>query len=568
MKSPLSAVVLLTVAANAIAQQEPAYFSHKGKTFDVDGFDASSYSYTGFNKYGKDKYGRSYIEVENGSGAAVDAGGRKMATTEKPASTGNVEPTESGDWENYWPSFGNGKDRVHKQEGIIRAGNGKIIDKAWYHISNRPAPTVTETQTQYEFTEVYITSSVAPTEDFWCDGGWIQITKEGDLMDDDWAVAYITGYLQVIGANVDDVDTYDWCVNTKDVDNAGACARQQAASHSPADIAAAFTAATDDHTSQIILFVCDLPCLDSICQLTQENYSKLTPLRLTEIAFTKTSGSARDVNTTCLDGESVYAPSNGIGSKTIRFCPQGQVCNTDNDAGPVQPGNPFCECQACPDIPFCLSPTCVVEQTASVTDALPVWISTPSCLPVNSQAACQSGYYYHAVSEKCTICNSSPNCRSTVCTGPSNAMCPFGSCQGSFVNTAAPGKAGTCFCNDPNGCGNLCSTDYVCELEFGLEYNPLQADTRPSVMGRGAFGTAYRGIELVTKLTYVQVSVQVDINVNASHEITLAAHHLFRLIVKALQSETDFESNRTSVEHEVELLDRITGLLVSKILDE
>ncbi|KNC76659.1 serine/threonine protein kinase, variant 2 [Sphaeroforma arctica JP610] len=50
------------------------------------------------------------------------------------------------------------------------------------------------------------------------------------------------------------------------------------------------------------------------------------------------------------------------------------------------------------------------------------------------------------------------------------------------------------------------------------------------VVGRGAFGTAYRGIDLVTNLT---------------------------LIVKALQSETDFESNRTSVEHEVELLERI-----------
>ncbi|KNC85142.1 hypothetical protein SARC_02666 [Sphaeroforma arctica JP610] len=452
MKTTISTVFLLAVAAYTNAQQELAYFSHKGKAFDVDGFDANSYSYTGFNKYGKDKYGRSYTEAESGNGAEVSAGvdgaGRVGVGHLSPsiASTADADPTESGDWSNYWPSFGHGKDRVHKKEGIVRAGNGKIIDKAWYHMSNRPAPTVTETQTQFEFTEVYITSSVAPTEDFWCDGGWIQLTKEGDLMDDDWAVAYITGYLQVIGANVDDVDTYDWCFNTRNESNAGACARQQASSHSPEDIAAAFESATDDHTSQIILFVCDLPCLDSICKATQENYDKLTPLRLTEVSFTKSSGSTRDVNTTCIDGEGIYSPPNSAGGKTFNFCPQGQVCNVDGEA---QPGDASCVCEACADVLSCLSSTCYVTHKIKYEtkpEAEPEWVSQPKCLPVNGQPSCYFGYYES--NGQCNECPYVDNCKmgSSVCTGLMNAMCAFGGCQKNYINTAAPGGSGSCLC--------------------------------------------------------------------------------------------------------------------------
>ncbi|KNC72975.1 hypothetical protein SARC_14461 [Sphaeroforma arctica JP610] len=92
----------------------------------------------------------------------------------------------------------------------------------------------------------------------------------------------------------------------------------------PADIQAAFDAATDNHCSEIILFVCDLPCLDAICVATQENYAKLTPLRLKEIIFTKTSGSARNITSPCVDGEGIYAPSKRHG-KQFTFCPQGQT---------------------------------------------------------------------------------------------------------------------------------------------------------------------------------------------------------------------------------------------------
>ncbi|KNC80916.1 hypothetical protein SARC_06737 [Sphaeroforma arctica JP610] len=436
MKSTKIRAALLVSAASVVCAQEPisAYLSHKGKTFNVDGFDANGNTYTGLTK-------AQLISGDTGldsDDALVAAEGRKIAAIKGDSSpTDIVAPTESGDWENYWPSF-NGKKPLHKNEGIKRAGNGKIIDKAWYHLSNRPAPIVTETQTQFEFTQVYVTSSVEPTDSYWCDGGWIQITKAGDLMDDDWAVAYITGYLSLISANVDDVDTYDWCVNTNDRKNAGACARQHAKSHSEADLDAAFAVASDDHTSTIILHVCSLPCLDAICIATQENYAFLQPLRLHEISFTKSSSGDRNISTPCLDGEGIYSPAGSSGRKSFRFCPKGQACDT------INPGTGTCQCEACsPDLTNCLESTCVPSQTANATATGPVWEPTSRC----AAGACEKGFYQDKSNGQCTSCPSVSGCTQAVCTSPFDAQCAYGGCLDGCFNSAPPGGSGMCNCD-------------------------------------------------------------------------------------------------------------------------
>ncbi|KNC72976.1 hypothetical protein SARC_14462, partial [Sphaeroforma arctica JP610] len=100
-----AAVCWLTGTVVSAESENIAYLSLKGKTFNVDGMDSDGFTYTGLNKYGIDKYGRSYTEVGSGNGADVDAGGRKMASTSAPTFTSDVDPTESGDWQNYWPSF-------------------------------------------------------------------------------------------------------------------------------------------------------------------------------------------------------------------------------------------------------------------------------------------------------------------------------------------------------------------------------------------------------------------------------------------------------------------------------
>ncbi|KNC87207.1 hypothetical protein SARC_00684 [Sphaeroforma arctica JP610] len=462
----LKTAAALAATALVSAQNEMAYFSHKGKAFDVDGYGAEGFTYTGFNKFGKDKYGRSYTEDGAGNAAAegtvVDAGGRVINNhgVSFSAGTPGPEPTESGDWENYWPSFGHGKPRVHKKEGIVRAGNGKIIDKAWYHMSNRPAPTVTETQTQFEFTEVFITSSVQPTDEFWCDGGWIQITKAGDLMDDDWAVAFITGYLNVIAANVDDVDTYDWCVNTQNMSNAGACARQYAASHSEADLEAAFASASDDHTSQIVLHVCNLPCLEAMCAATQDHINVLPTLRIEEVTFTKTSNSDRNITTPCLDGEDPqYAPDNGANGKTFVICPTGQVCDNEN------PGSPDCECVTCSSsaaLNDCLAPACPLTNDGSM------WYGDPICPPVSGASSCKKGYY----TTPDLICLQCPQnvklCNVVECVNENSTRCAYGGQLEGYGNTAVPGGSGEVVCLNPAGC-EFCvdGPDVVCSRITG-----------------------------------------------------------------------------------------------------
>ncbi|KNC77398.1 hypothetical protein SARC_10138, partial [Sphaeroforma arctica JP610] len=400
----------------------------------MDGFDADGNTYTGLTK-------AQLISGDAGfdsDDAMVAAGGRKRPdTTGASSSTDIADPTESGDWENYWPSF-NGKKLLFKKEGITRAGNGKIIDKAWYHMSNRPAPTVTETQTQFAFTQVYVTSSVEPTDNYWCDGGWIQITKDGDLMDDDWVVAYITGYLSLISPNVDDVDTYDWCVNTNDKNNTGACARQYAKSHSEADLDAAFAVASNDHTSTIILHVCSLPCLDAMCVATQENYAFLQPLRLHEISFTKSSSGYRNISTPCLNGEGIYSPAGSSGRKTFGFCPQGQRCDT------INPGTDMCQCEACPPgLTNCLESTCVASQTANDTATAPVWEPTFRC----ATGACEQGFYQDKTTGQCTSCSFVSGCTEAVCTSSFDTQCAYGGCIGGCFNTAPPGGSGMCTCD-------------------------------------------------------------------------------------------------------------------------
>eukprot|EP01134_Creolimax_fragrantissima_P002554 CFRG2554T1 len=443
LSSTLTQAALLATAA-VVCAQDLAYLSHKGKGYDVDGMDTNGFSSTGFNRFGKDKYGRSYTEAD----AGIEGEGRRLpphssTTTHGPA------PSHSGQWDPYWPGWGHGhdKDDHDHEKHTKRDKNGHIIDKAWYHMSH--PHTVTEIQTQFEFTEVFITSSVRPTGDFWCDGGWIQLTKVGDLMDDEWAVAYITGYLQLIGANVHDVDTYDWCYNTLDMNNHAACAYQYAASNDPVDIAKAFSTASDDGTSIIILHVCELPCLELICEVTQENLMALQPLRLVEITFTKSAEARRPIDTPCLDGDGIYEPPNGDGGKTFSFCPIGEFCTAGGDPNP---GNPECYCAPCPNIQYCLAPSCYAIQIAPDNATSPDWVLESSCAPINGIESCQQGYY-DTPEGTCAQCPPAANCNTPVCSTGEMSMCAYGefSCSNNYTNSAIPGGSGTCFCAN-SGC--------------------------------------------------------------------------------------------------------------------
>eukprot|EP01134_Creolimax_fragrantissima_P002557 CFRG2557T1 len=438
LSSTLTQAALLATAA-VVCAQDLAYLSHKGKGYDVDGMDTNGFSSTGFNRFGKDKYGRSYTEAD----AGIEGEGRRLpphssTTTHGPA------PSHSGQWDPYWPGWGHGhdKDDHDHEKHTKRDKNGHIIDKAWYHMSH--PHTVTEIQTQFEFTEVFITSSVRPTGDFWCDGGWIQLTKVGDLMDDEWAVAYITGYLQLIGANVHDVDTYDWCYNTLDMNNHAACAYQYAASNDPVDIAKAFSTASDDGTSIIILHVCELPCLELICEVTQENLMALQPLRLVEITFTKSAEARRPIDTPCLDGDGIYEPPNGDGGKTFSFCPIGEFCTAGGDPNP---GNTECYCAPCPNIQYCLAPSCYAIQIAPDNATSPDWVLESSCAPINGIESCQQGYY-DTPEGTCAQCPPAANCNTPVCSTGEMSMCAYGefSCSNNYTNSAIPGGSGTCFC--------------------------------------------------------------------------------------------------------------------------
>eukprot|EP01134_Creolimax_fragrantissima_P002932 CFRG2932T1 len=325
------------------------------------------------------------------------------------------EPTISSAWkDSYWPSWGDKLIEIpHGSPEHIPGGNQQLLDHWWQHTNGENE---IETQTQLEFVQVTATSENTPTGGFWCDGGYVTITKVGRFLDDDWAIAYIMGYLEVIGLSTEGVESYDWCYNT-DKNVSHACWRVNGDTSD---------AGVNDDTTIITLKVCDMPSLEHVCLGTAENYKQLDGFRIKTVSLT-TFDNRDGFQTPCLKGNGdAYPYVADVDSRHFYFCRPGQM--TSNFFSNYK-------CEACPGVEDCLSPYCT-----------PSFSITSGQVDNNVCGATGLGWY---VSENGSVkqCKPAVGCVTgqEYCVSDVNSKCAYAGCEVGYLNTATPGNYGDCY---------------------------------------------------------------------------------------------------------------------------